>query len=169
MVTNFPLSFRPWVISDVCYIRSFPAFARSDFWHPKTWLGRAWWWLVSYLLAPLGAYLFSSVEAIPAYFDKRASITIRKSEETLEEGKNIVIFPENRTPFSPYNEDFSSGFIFTARRYYHKTGKRLLFYPVFCCKEQRVISVGKPIRYDPDQDFTSQRDVYKRQALCSPI
>lgn len=157
MSTNFDVPMRPWVIYNVCYTKTFPAFSRQDFWHPKNFFTKGCVWIISYLLAPLASYIFSGMEAIPAYFDKRAVITIQKSMETLLEGKSVVIFPENRTPYSVYNEDFSQGFLYLGKRYYRKTKKCLKFYPVYVCKQQKTMQIGRPIAYDPSQSFNEYK------------
>ncbi|MBQ9941393.1 MAG: hypothetical protein IJP03_00150, partial [Christensenellaceae bacterium] len=160
MMLRFPVKARPWVISNVCFSRTFPAFAMQDFWHPKNKFTRALYWVLSYALVPVARWVFLGIEAIPAYFDRNSHITVKKSVQTLKEDLSIVLFPENRTPYSEYNEDFSSGFIFVARRYYKETGKKLKFYPVYACPKNRVIHVGRPVQYDPAQDFrTHQEDI----------
>ena len=163
MVTQFPLPFRPWVESRVCFSRTFPAFAMMDFWHLEKAgkIRRGFWWAVSYVLVPLARVLFCGTEAIPAYFNEKVMITIRKSVETLCEGKNLVIFPERRTPYSEQNEDFQAGFPFLARRYYQKTGKRVKFYPVFAGRDKRLIRVGAPISFDPEADFREHQEAVR--------
>lgn len=161
MVTNFPRPFRPWVIDQVCFMKTFPAFSRMDFWHPKNPFSKGMFWVLSYLLAPLAKVIFCGVEAIPAHFNDNAHVTIQKSVQTLAEGKNVVIFPENRTPYSEYNEDFSSGFVYVARRYYRKTGQCLRFYPVFACRFNHTIQVGKPTVFRPEADFAEERERIK--------
>ena len=48
---------------------------------------------ISYLMVPI-AVLFKSADAIPVYRDLRITQTFKKSIEALNEGCNIVIFPE---------------------------------------------------------------------------
>ena len=69
-----------------------------------------------------------SVEGIPVFKGKtRIRETIDLSVEAIEQGYNLVIFPENPTrKFSEYINDFDTGFIHLAKSYYLKTGKKLI-------------------------------------------
>lgn len=152
---------RTWVINEVCHIKTFPAFARADFWHPKNALSKAFFRCISYILAPIAVMLFKGAEAIHAHFDRRSLETLQESVISLEHGKNIIVFPENRQPFSEYNEEFSEGFVYVAKYYYKQTGKCLAFYPTFACYKSRIITVGNPILFDPAIPMSSQRTLIK--------
>lgn len=157
MVCFFDRRARPWVISDVCYMRTFPAFARMDFFHPKNPFSKAFFWLASYILAPLGSWIFTNVEAIPAHFDRNVVQSIEKSIDTLEENISVLIFPEKRQYFSPYVEEFQDGFAYVANRYYKKTGKCLKIVPVYCCHADGLIHVGQATAYDPKNPFATEK------------
>ena len=157
MVCFFDRRVRPWVISDVCYMRTFPAFARKDFFHPKNPFSKAFFWVASYVLAPLGSWVFTNVEAIPAHFSGKVVQSIDKSIETLEEGISVLIFPEKRQYFSPYVEEFQDGFAYVASRYYKKTGRRIKVVPVYCCHADGYIHVGRSTVYEPDRPFVQEK------------
>lgn len=150
MVVHFPLAFRPWIISEVCFHKTFRAFAAQDFFHPKGKIGRFFSHVAAAAIAPVLLGIFHAVEAIPSYFDRRCVRTFDMSIDALEAGKQVVIFPENREPFSKYNEDFSTGFVYLGKSYYRKTGKMLRFFPVYCSRKAHVIAVGEAVCYDPE-------------------
>ena len=163
MVMCFDRSFRPWVINDILYFKSFPKFARWDFFPARTKLGKVGSWLLSYLGAPLSVAVMTGAEAIPVYYDSRVRSTFTKTLQTLKEGKNVVVFADNRVPFSKYNQNFSSGFVHTARLYYKETGIKLKFYPFYICQARHTINIGTPIIFDPEKPFLT----YREEVACA--
>lgn len=157
MYVAFDRRFRPWVISNVCHMRTFPAFARMDFFHPKNPVSRAFFWVASYILAPVGQWLFANVEAIPAHFSRDIVKSLQKSMETLEEGISLLIFPEERKYFSPYVEEFQDGFAYVARQYWKRYKKRLRIVPVYSCAWDKTITLGQPVEFDPKAPFDAQK------------
>jgi len=95
-----------------------------------------------------------AAEVIPAYQDMRIKTSFTKSAETLEEGKDVVIFAESRNASEQYKfiYEFQRGFMRFAPDYYKRTGKRVKFYPAYISSELCTISVGLPIEYDPDMN-----------------
>ena len=89
---------------------------------------------------------------ITVYRDKRILETFRNSMDALKNGEDIVIFGESTERYSEYVNEIQPGFAGLGRMYFRQTGKRLRFYPVYLNKENRLISVGSPIEYDPDMD-----------------
>ncbi len=155
----FPYSYRPWVI----YKAVLPQYCKNHlekvFLRKETGLKKPFNKWLATLIAPLCLKIMRSVRAIPVY---RGSASIRKtfskSTESLEEGCNIVIFPEKRdSRMKKHVKRLYSGFVYTAKQYYRKTGKRLLFYPVYAYYRKRTIAIGKPVRYSPDNSFKNER------------
>lgn len=160
MVLRFDKPFRPWVIDEVCHEKTLPAFARMDFWHPKNPITKALTWVLSYIAALILPYIFRALEAIPAHFDRQAVESFERSARTLEEGKNVLIFPEKRAYHSPHIEELQDGFTYISRYYYHRTGQGLTFCPVYICGYDKTITVGQSISYDPhsqDSGFFEQK------------
>ncbi|MDP2891701.1 MAG: hypothetical protein Q8O09_01005 [Bacillota bacterium] len=157
MITSFHRRFRPWVISNMCSLRTAPAHLAKDLFPAKTRVGKAFSFLISAIVAPLAVLVMYAVEAIPVYKDARVITTFNKSLRTLLGGTNVLIFPENDEPFSEYTNNFSGGFLYIARRYYEETGRRLEYYPVFASSKYHAIKVGTPLTYDPSDDFAQQK------------
>ncbi|MDL2289666.1 hypothetical protein LJB83_02765, partial [Clostridia bacterium OttesenSCG-928-F22] len=153
VVLTFKQRFRPWVIDEVCHIKSAAKFARADFWQPKNIIGKIGSYLASMILKIPLPLIMRGLEAIPVFYDNRVTQTFTKSIQTLKEGIDIVIFPEERIPFSEINEEFQEGFVSIAKIYYDQTGKRLNFYPTYICKHNRTIQVGAPVEFNPDVPF----------------
>lgn len=83
--------------------------------------------------------------------------TFEKSIRALEEGDNILIFPEKPKRMvgsgDEVGEDvlrtFYTGFAHIAKMYYDRTGRALLFYPLYSDMTERAFRIGKPVAYDP--------------------
>jgi len=89
------------------------------------------------------------VEAIPVYRDQRSIVTFRKSLQTLQEGKDLVIFAESPVSFSNFVNKLDNGFADIGKFYYKTYKKTLTFYPVYICAAQRCILVGEGRPFDP--------------------
>ena len=103
--------------------------------------------IVKVMLPPILIY-----NTITVYRDRRILSTLRNSTEALMNGYDIVIFGESTERYSEYVNEIQPGFVSLGRMYYKQTGKRLRFYPVYLNNENRLISVGSPIEYNPDMD-----------------
>ena len=105
-------------------------------------------------LAGLASGVLSRVGAIPVDRNKPSSLisTMRESIRTLEEGRNLLIFPE--TGFPEYSltsvTPFFSGFATLGRLYYRKTGKNLRFCPCYIDEQHHLIRMGETEIYNPD-------------------
>jgi hypothetical protein len=159
MHVYFPGKHRIWVLSSLFYVKTFSNHMMV-YWFPNVrGLIRILCRIFTLILAPIGPFFYKSMEAIPVYrMSLKLKDTYDKTVETLIEGKNVVIFPESRESSVEYKfvNNLQNGFFRFASTYYLKTGKRLLAYPVYCCKELNIISVGKPYEYDPDINMKEQ-------------
>ncbi len=170
VVTNLyiPFSFRPWTISDMmdnkenvteyCYQYTFKR---------QKWLPEKLKLPLSRLLAPLFIWTMHSIESIPVYRHKPRELmtTFRLSVEAMQAEDNLLIFPENPDAASLDKPgylrkgigEFFTGFAMLAPLYFNKTGKRAIFVPVYASREKRIISFGKGIEYDPDNNPTEEK------------
>ena len=168
MTLYFPVPHKTWMISyafdrtvDVNYFAHDAFFIRA---HKHKKFYRA----ISRFSIRTLQHLFPLADPIPVYHDRRVIDTFRDSENALESGKSLVIFPESPVRFSPYVHELYDGFADVGRAYYKATGKKLKFYPVYAEKKNRVISVGAPIEYDPDVPAKQERQAiasYVRDAI----
>ena len=75
--------------------------------------------------------------------------TMRQSVAALEEGNNVIIFPE--TGFPEYSltsvTPFFSGFATVGAVYHRKTGKDLRFRPCYIDEQHHVIRIGEIVTY----------------------
>lgn len=151
--------YRPWVAQGMCFLRSVPAYARDDFWDPQTPLAKAGVYILSYLIAPIAALLMRAIEAVPVYKDSRMRITFDKSVETLREGVDLVIYPEDWHPLTHDTKttEFPAGFIHVAKKYYRATKKRVAVYPMFADYASRTVRIGTPYVYNPEPPLAQEK------------
>ena len=149
MTLYFEVPHKTWMISYAVDKKKAPNFYFHDFFWGRGRRCKWFWRFLSRVVALLLVPLLRLGDSINVYHDPRIADTMRESVEALVAGKSIVIFPESPTPYSEYVSTFHTGFAELARLYYGATGKCLSFYPVYAERQNRVISVGDPIKYDP--------------------
>lgn len=148
-----------WCIGQMMKCKEVPAYAYKDFWSMKPkyikWLFK----IISYLIAPLASYILNQADTIAVYKDARLMATYRDTMDKLEEGANIVIFPECPATYNNIVNEFQDKFIDVARLYYKKTGKKVKFVPTYNAARLKKVVFGKPIEYNPEMDINEQRKV----------
>ena len=153
----FPGSHYTWTAGEMMHLREVPAYAYRDFWSQKPrsvrWLFR----IASYLIAPLAVCVFNGANTIPVYHDSRLLNTFRLTLRRLQEGADIVIFPEHDVPYNHILCDFQDKFVDVARLYYRKTGKSLSFVPLYLAPALKKMVYGEPVVFDPAAPIESER------------
>ncbi len=170
VVTNLyiPFSFRPWTISDMMdNLENVTEYCYKFTFKRQKWLPEKLKMPLSRMLAPLFIWTMHSIESIPVYRHKPRELmtTFRLSVEAMQAEDNLLIFPED--PDAPslgkpgYLRrgigEFFSGFAMLAPLYYSKTGKKAIFVPVYASQDKRVITFGKCIEYDPENQPTEEK------------
>ena len=165
----FPISYRPWIIynmldEDVCkpYIQKtfFDERLRWPRWLSKPVVG---------VLTPILVRLMQATNPVPVYRGRPDRIveTFRQSITALENGENLLIFPEKpeAEPFSDEVNEFFEGFLYLAKLYYRKTGKGLTFCPVSINPKTETISVGKKVRFNTEIEFQVESERVRRHLM----
>ena len=147
-----------WCVGEMMDRKEVPAYAFRDFWSLKPKWNRWFYRLLSYGIAPLSEYVFTHAHTIPVYHDVRVMTTIRRSMEKLQEGADIVIFPEKAEPFNPILCRFQENFSDLARLYHRKTGKTLRFVPMYTAPALKGIHFGEAVLYNPEAPADEERE-----------
>lgn len=153
----FPGRHYTWCASEMMELREVPAYAYRDFWSMKPgWI--LWFYrLLSYIIAPISVCVFNNAETIPVYHDTRVIGTFRRSVSALQDGANLVVFPEHGEPYNNILYDFQDKFIDVARFYGKKTGKALPFVPLYVAPALKTAYIGTPILFDPKAPIEAER------------
>ena len=141
------------------------AYALKDFWQDKPKALQPLYWLVSKIIKYPAVYIMSHARTIAVYHDNRCISTFRKSLEKLQDGYNLVIYPECRERYNNIIYEFQDRFIDLAKMYYKRSGKRLSFVPMYLAPKLKKIFFGKPIAYDPEISMDVQRGQIKQQLM----
>lgn len=139
-----------WCAGQMMHLKDVPAYAYQDFWSGKPKSVRWFYKGLSYLIAPLSVCIFNQAHTIGVYRDARIASTFKKTITALEDGANVVVFPEHLVPHNNIVYDFQDKFIDVARLYYKRTGKKLAFVPMYIAPKLRKTVFGAPVLYDPE-------------------
>lgn len=115
------------------------------------------WKFLSAILSPIAVFIFRGGEVIPVYRSDKISITHQKSVDTLREGRDVIVLPENPTRKNDIIHYFNIGFVDVAKKAYEELGIIVPFYPMYLAPNLKRIQVGKPIYYNPNNDQYEER------------
>jgi len=115
------------------------------------------------IATPLTNLFYKGLNLISTYKDGRAKKTIRESIEAIQNGENIVIFPEDSTNGYLENlEGFYNGFILLCEMCYKK-GIDVPVYVTYFRKKDCTYIVDKPVLYSQlCKNGESREDISKR-------
>ena len=112
---QFPLKRKTWCIGNVLTTKEFIEHAKTDFWGQKPKWIRWFFYLLAYIIAPIGSNVFNNADIIGVYKDARLSKTFKETVRYLNKGYNIIIFPECPTPYNNIINEFQNKFIDVAK------------------------------------------------------
>ncbi|MBR7142213.1 MAG: hypothetical protein IKD06_01590 [Clostridia bacterium] len=153
----FPGLHYTWCVGEMLHVKEVPAYAYRDFWSAKPAYSRWFYKLLSYLIAPLSAFVFTNANTVSVYHDARALTTFKRTVQLLEEGANVILFPECPTPNNGIVHAFQDKFVDVAKLYYKKTGKELQFVPLYVCPALKKLCLGEPVPFRADAPIGEER------------
>ena len=143
----FPGHSYTWCAGQMMNLKDVPEYAFTDFWSQKPKYTHPFYKLLSYLIAPLAVCIFNNANTIGVYRDERIISTFKETVKRLNEGANVVIFPEHDVKYNHIVYEFQEGFVDIARLYYRHTGKELAFVPLYIAPKLHKMYLGKPVRF----------------------
>lgn len=146
-----------WCAGDMMTLSSVPSYAFSDFWSQKPRWTHPLYRILSYTIAPLAVCLFNNARTIAVHRDTRVLGTFKKTIKFLEEGKNILIFPEKDEKYNNIIYTFQENYIDLAKLYYKKTGRAIHFVPLYIAPTMRKSFVGESTAFNPEADFAEEK------------
>ena len=146
-----------WCAAQMQKLKEVPAYAYRDFWSGKPRSVRWLYKILSYIIAPLSVCIFNNADVIPVYHDSRVINTFRQTVKALEEGTDIIIFPEKLEKENHILYAFQENFVDVAKLYYKRTGKALNFVPMYLAPRLHKVYFCKPIRFDPTAPIAEER------------
>ncbi len=165
----FPVPVRFWVISRMMFkARDVRNYLYENTFSKKTFLPVFVRKLLAWYLGWLSVNVMNSLRAIAVYRDSPMKLrqTLRESVEALENGENLMIYPEH--PEGKYEKggvsEFSPGFLMLAEAWWKKSGKKLRIIPVYANREERTFTFGDEITYEPENGFASESERVLKEA-----
>ncbi len=117
------------------------------------------------LASPLTNMFYKGLNLISTYKDARLRRTINESLVALENGKSIVVFPEDSDKgYLKELEDFFSGFLLLAETCYKK-GKDVPIVVSYFNKENKKYIFDSPIKYSRLKETFVSRERIKKELL----
>ena len=146
-----------WCAGQMMKCKEVPAYAYQDFWSGKPRWIRWFYKILSYVIAPLSACVFQNAHTIAVWRDNRIISTFRSTVKALEEGKNVVVFPEHYEPHNQIINHFQENFVDVAKLYCKRAGKDVCFVPVYLAPNLKAMYVGSPVPYRREADAAQER------------
>lgn len=155
---HFPGDRAIWCAGEMMHLKEVPDYAFTDFWSKKPKAIRWFYRVLSFMIAPVSVCVFNNAHTIGVYRGGKIMHTFRESQNALEEGSNVIIFPEHDVPHNHIVHEFQGGFVDVARRYHKVTGKQLQFVPMYIAPKLKTMYLGKPITFDSSVDIQEERE-----------
>ena len=158
-----PFPRRIWCAGQMMSLSEVPGYAFSDFWSQKPRYLHPFFRLLSYIIAPLSVLIFNNAHTIAVHRDARILSTFKETVACLKNGESIVIFPEHDVKYNNIVYEFQENFIDVARLYHKRTGKEVLFVPMYVAPKLKSVYLGKPVRFNANNDIADERKKLCRQ------
>ena len=159
----FPVPVRFWVISKMMFNKKdVRAYLYENTFSKKTYLPVFVRKLLAWYLGWLSVNVMNALRAIAVYRDSPMKLrqTLRESVEAMEQGENLMIFPEH--PEGKYVKggisELSPGFVMLAEAWWKKNGKKMRMMPVFANREKRTFTFGNEIVYEPENGYAAEQE-----------
>ena len=169
MAVNFPLRKKShiWIYAAPLERKTTPDYVRQDhWWNEKGKLAPLWNAVVPTLVSLILPPILRSVPHVAVYHDGRAATTMKESLRLLQDGKNLVIFPEIPTGFGEHDtEKINEGWLMMLSMYEKRVGKPLQVWPVRLDLTGKRMIVRAPFRMDTDRPLRDQIPEMSRKVL----
>lgn len=153
----FPEKTFIWCIAEMMDKKEVSLYAYRDFWSQKPKVLRPFYKFLSKLIVPFSVCIFNHARTVPVYHDYRGITTFRRSIEHLDRGDSLLIFPEKDEPYNHVVNRFQENFVDLAKLYYKKTGKKVIFVPIYVAPKLKKVYIGKGTEYGPCVDFKEEK------------
>lgn len=147
-VLRMPVSFRPWVIWQMMDSDEIEEHIKAGVEVSCKFLPKFIRKKIPKIVKKFMLYIFECIGSIPVYRDNLRQVikTINDTVKAMEEGDNVMLFPEKPEIGAGYSlggvDNFYTGFVEIGYAYYKKTGKCATFVPVYISKKHRKLYIG---------------------------
>ncbi len=151
-------SYRVWSVSRMLEPKDFSNHIVTNVFPNSKGLGRKLLYALAVTLSYPFTRLMLSYEPIPVYKDTRVLNTFRKSAATIQEGKDIVLFPECKDLAEGYQyvNQVVGGVAIAAKECFKVCKRPISIVPVYVCQSLKKVIYCKPIVVDNMANFKEQ-------------
>lgn len=146
-----------WCAGEMMNRKEVANYAFQDFWSQKRKWVQPFYKLLAHLIVPLALCVFNNARTVAVYHDMRIMSTFKDSIKKLQQGANLLVFPEKDEKNNNILYQFQENFVDVAKLYYKKTGIELQFVPMYIAPKLRKAYIGKGIRFDSNNPIESER------------
>jgi 1-acyl-sn-glycerol-3-phosphate acyltransferase len=158
---SVPLKLHSWIHADMLDPQLAPDYLRRDFIEPQLHVPSPFSGWLAAVISKIHIPLLRAIGGIPVYRTPDGLLeTFRYSVDLLAKGGFIVIFPEdpNQTPDPRFRmAPFQKGFTRLGEIYFERTKQILPFYPLAVHASSFTVRIGRPIRYNPNNQPANER------------
>ncbi len=158
----FSRKFYTWCVGDLMRLKDVPNYAFKDFWSQKPKYSHLFYKVLSYLIAPLSVCIFNNARTIGVYHDNRIMSTFKKTVKLMNEGANIIIFPEHDVKHNNIVYDFQHNFSDVARVYHKKYNEDVYFVPFYIAPKMKKVYIGDCTVFDFNNNSDAERERIRR-------
>lgn len=154
-----------WCAGEMMQMKEVPGYAFRDFWSQKPKWTHPFYKLLSYIIAPLSVCVFNNARTIGVYHDTRIISTFKNTVKCLQAGRSVVVFPEYDVKYNNIIYDFQDKFIDVAKLYHKRTGRELLFVPMYIAPKRKKLYFGEPVRFCAAEPMDAQRSRIRKHLM----
>lgn len=166
---KLPVKVRPWIISDLMDRKKCPEYLAREFASGELHIPRPFDLVLSGMASRFCIGLFNHIGAISVHSKSRRIMeTIAESIVCLEEGGNLLIFPEiPGEALNKYVKRFKTGFIELAKNVEKTDGDIIRIYPLAASRKYGRIILGKPSLYSIGRPYEEEKARIKQELESS--
>lgn len=164
LISYVDFNYVPWVTHEIMDSKLCREYLRKDFVEPVMHIKAPFSSFVSSALSPICISIMNHIGAIPVYkMNRNIMITMEKSVEALENGRNLLIFPEiPDQPLTKCMNKLDTGYINIAKEFAGKNYELISFYPICVNKRKNIVTIGKKIDFEASKPFGREKQKINR-------
>ncbi len=135
--------------------------------HQKKGINKTLAKILAFIICPFTKLFYDGMNLIPTYTDARLIETIRQTNQSLDSGESLIIFPEDsHDGYHRHLTKYHPGGFYVMDKYYQRTGKDIMVYNCYYVKKLRTYFVDKGISFSSLLERFGQRYSHMAKLFC---
>jgi hypothetical protein len=160
IAASMPVRLHPWVVGDMLDDAKAGAYLLKDFVKPTLHMPDGVAGPFAAMLSRVTVRMLRRLGCVAVWNDRSLMETYRLSEDLLEAGRSLLIFPEDSDlPVNPATNlhPFQTGFAHLGAVHHERTGRSLSFRPIAVNTGRRTVMLGEPVHYNINAEHAGER------------